>query len=145
MGPESQDLTPEELHAAVRLAWSHVGDKPLVDACCGGQGVLAEYFELNYQQYLQLLETVRVEEVTLKVKRENTKARRSQYSARRPQLVLGMLDSGKQYICSHPDCSITENLTIDHIVALSRGGSDELDNLQFLCRSHNSSKGDGDQ
>jgi 5-methylcytosine-specific restriction endonuclease McrA len=28
------------------------------------------------------------------------------------------------------------------MVPLSRGGSDELDNLQLLCREHNSGKGD---
>ena len=33
------------------------------------------------------------------------------------------------------------NLTIDHIVARSRGGSDHLENLQLLCGACNSTKG----
>ena len=33
------------------------------------------------------------------------------------------------------------NMTIDHVVAQSRGGSDHLDNLQLLCGACNSMKG----
>lgn len=38
-------------------------------------------------------------------------------------------------------CKANENLEVDHIVPVSRGGSDDLDNLQILCRSCNASKG----
>jgi len=37
------------------------------------------------------------------------------------------------------------NMTIDHIVARSRGGSDHIDNLQLLCGACNSAKGAGTQ
>lgn len=38
-------------------------------------------------------------------------------------------------------CGASENLTIDHIVPVSRGGTDDIDNLQAACRRCNSSKG----
>ena len=37
------------------------------------------------------------------------------------------------------------NLTVDHVVARSRGGSDHIDNLQLLCAACNSMKGAGSQ
>lgn len=43
------------------------------------------------------------------------------------------------YECKH--CGTKENLTVDHIVPESKGGSHELDNLQTLCGSCNSKKG----
>lgn len=38
-------------------------------------------------------------------------------------------------------CLRTDKLSVDHIVPVAENGSDELDNLQTLCRSCNSSKG----
>jgi len=38
-------------------------------------------------------------------------------------------------------CGTTEDITIDHIVPRVRGGSDEVSNLQPMCRSCNSRKG----
>lgn len=46
----------DELAAMVRLAHSHMHDDILVDACCGGEGPLADLptFELDYDDYLAL-------------------------------------------------------------------------------------------
>jgi 5-methylcytosine-specific restriction endonuclease McrA len=43
------------------------------------------------------------------------------------------------YYCKN--CNSTENITIDHIVPVSKGGKNILSNLQLLCRSCNSKKG----
>jgi 5-methylcytosine-specific restriction endonuclease McrA len=39
-------------------------------------------------------------------------------------------------------CGSEEPLTIDHVKPLSKGGSNYIENIQPLCRSCNSSKGD---
>lgn len=38
-------------------------------------------------------------------------------------------------------CGADDDLTLDHIVPWSRGGSDAIDNLQVMCRPCNSAKG----
>lgn len=49
----------------------------------------------------------------------------------------------EKQICSNPTCgeSNFNNLEKDHIKAWSRGGPTNLDNLQLLCKKHNTSKG----
>lgn len=39
------------------------------------------------------------------------------------------------------ECGTDEDLTIDHIVAVTKGGTNDEANLRTLCRSHNASKG----
>ena len=45
------------------------------------------------------------------------------------------------YRCRHCGSGPFSDLTIDHVFPRSRGGSDEAENLQTLCRSCNSKKG----
>lgn len=44
------------------------------------------------------------------------------------------------HMCQH--CGTTERIEMDHIIPLSKGGTNHIDNLQPLCRSCNSKKGD---
>jgi hypothetical protein len=75
-------------------------------------------------------------------KRHFTAVRRAEFQRARPDLVLRLIDNGHQYRCAATGCDCQDDLTIDHIEPLSRGGSDDITNLQFLCRPHNSAKGD---
>lgn len=49
----------------------------------------------------------------------------------------------RRYKFQCPQCgnNTLEELTIDHIVPVSKGGSDDVENLQILCKSCNSRKG----
>lgn len=38
-------------------------------------------------------------------------------------------------------CGTNENLSIDHVIPISKGGTNTVDNVQPLCRRCNSSKG----
>ena len=67
-----------------------------------------------------------------------TKRRRVTFQRDRDQLLLALIERDG-FGCRR--CGTVENVSIDHILPLSRGGTDDLDNLQFLCRSCNSKKG----
>lgn len=136
------EVTPEELHLAVKTAFSHLEDEILLEACCGSRGPLAHRLEMSYEEYLEALRQFQIEQATRKAKLVHTKVRRAFFNSSRSQLVLAMIEAGVPYVCAEYECGIHEALTIDHIMPLSRGGSDDLANLRFLCARHNSSKAD---
>lgn len=53
---------------------------------------------------------------------------------------MGRFESKYNYSCLRCNKKDIE-LTIDHIIPLSKGGSNNIDNIQPLCRSCNSLKG----
>ncbi len=142
---EALSVSPEELADAVRLAYAHLNDPPLAAACCGGAGPLANYRNLDFGQYLDLLREIEIAEAGITAKKFHAKVRRSEFNGRRSGLVLAMLNSGVPHVCAIPGCNVSDGLTVDHIKALSRGGTDDLANLRFMCLPHNSAKGDRDQ
>lgn len=73
------------------------------------------------------------------VKSGCSKQRRREFQRDRSQIALALIERDG-YKCQL--CDSVEDITIDHIVALSKGGTDDLNNLRFLCRKHNSSKND---
>lgn len=64
-----------------------------------------------------------------------TEPRRKRMSAKISRTVFAR--DGR--MCVH--CGTSERLTVDHIWPVSKGGADDLDNLQTLCHSCNSKKG----
>jgi 5-methylcytosine-specific restriction endonuclease McrA len=73
------------------------------------------------------------------VKKRNEKA----YAFRRRGYNAGYIDwkavESLEKICNM--CKTIEDLTIDHIKPLSKGGTNEISNLQILCRRCNAIKG----
>ncbi|HLI17267.1 MAG TPA: HNH endonuclease signature motif containing protein [Rhodanobacteraceae bacterium] len=134
-------VTPEELFNAVSLAFAHYLDSLLQDATAG-EGPLAHISNMSFEQYLEALKQYEIAEAGRKAKRHHTRQRRVAFNSSRSRLVLALLDSGVPYVCCIDGCGCTSELTVDHIDPLSKGGTDELSNLRFMCRSHNSAKSD---
>ena len=78
---------------------------------------------------------------------ENVRLARHRYRARRagatvntvPINILQLLIDFYGNCCMFPDC-LSMQLTLDHVVPLSIGGVHDVDNLQILCKTHNSRK-----
>lgn len=60
------------------------------------------------------------------------------YGAAWRRLRLRVL-ARQDYICCETDCN-AEATEVDHIIPKSRGGTDDLENLQGLCKPHHSRK-----
>ena len=95
----------------------------------------------SIEEFYEAADREEVRTKTATKKRELTAIRRSEFDRVRPALQLALIDRDG-YVCNMPGCNVTEDLTVDHVLPISRGGTDDLANLQFLCRSHNSAKGD---
>lgn len=136
--PAAFDRSPWDFYALIKQAMEVYQD-PILREVVGGNDVP---YCSSYDEFLDWREGRRVGAATAKAKTRLVRRRRRQFEAARRDLALALIDRGVPHICAYEGCSETENLTLDHIVPLSRGGSDDLDNLQFLCGRHNSAKGD---
>jgi|SRR6185503_8763625 len=80
----------------------------------------------------------------ISAKKEKTKLikdRRKQFQKIKKSLFLELKNIKKQ-VCEI--CNTDQKISIDHIISISNGGSDDLSNLRFLCTSCNSRKGNRD-
>lgn len=69
----------------------------------------------------------------------HSQAARRRRADRRIQKAFRRIGERDGFYCR--TCGIGRTLTVDHIIAVINDGSDEDENLQILCRSHNSIKG----
>ena len=88
---------------------------------------------------LQVIRTTKYYQRHPLKKKQNDKL----YGFRRRGYNAGYIDwdavENMKKICNR--CGNISDLTIDHIVPLSKGGTNETSNLQILCRRCNASKG----
>lgn len=81
----------------------------------------------------------RLHQASETVNKQRQKEARRKALAKSKQLDVYKRDG---FVCSW--CGETDDLTIDHIIPVSKGGSDDPNNLRVLCRSCNCAKGDND-
>jgi hypothetical protein len=117
----AEQQTDTDLLAAVRLFIALSHHPFLADTHCGGTA----NFE-SIEAFFAAVETERVHQVSVARKRVLSVERRQEFQSSRKDLGLALIDRDG-YVCSHRGCGVL---------------LDELTNLRFLCRSHNSSKGD---
>lgn len=90
-------------------------------------------------KHLAVLRTTRYYKKYPHIKKQKDK----EYAFRRRSYNAGRMDwdavNRLAQICVN--CNTTKDLTIDHIKPLSKGGTNNINNLQILCRSCNASKG----
>ena len=85
---------------------------------------------------------------TLKWQKKNLDKCRNNAAARRARKkengVFQITDQERKALLAGPcvACGLTENIHIDHIIPISRGGRHSVGNLQSLCASCNISKSD---
>ena len=65
--------------------------------------------------------------------------RKNRISLRQYKITFKKLLHKYNFCCA--ECCTDKKLTIDHIKPVSKGGGDEITNLQILCKSCNSRKG----
>jgi len=102
----------------------------------------------SYMQTWRLDNKNRIRENKIDWRNRNRKTLHEQLHRRRVRLQKGSIfaiskkDLKKLYSSNCVNCGTHENISLDHIIPISRGGRHSVGNLQAMCRSCNSSKRD---
>lgn len=102
--------------------------------------VMREYRKRDPERAKKVREAYRARhpELVRQRERENTQRRRALMKRSSPETAAFMAKMLKEP-CAY--CGATENITVDHVVPLSRGGRHEISNLAPACLTCNCSKG----
>lgn len=95
------------------------------------------------ENYDRVLEIERASRTRNKEKNRPAKNARQQIRNRKVQgatHIIAAKDLRRLYSQPCAECGTMQNLSIDHIIPLSRGGSHSVGNMMTLCRSCNASK-----
>jgi hypothetical protein len=138
---EFHSIEAQRLVDAIEKANAYYGHALLAEGLCLGWPT-GDKGPVTFERFLEIIRHEELRRQNLAAKRHHTKIRRREFQASRSQIFLRMMEAGIPHVCAHPNCGASTDLTIDHREPLSRGGTDDISNLQFMCLSHNSQKGD---
>lgn len=92
---------------------------------------------IKQNKILKILNEYCVEYKQPEPKTEQEKTR-DKFKKNKTNLLKKLLKTNN-YCCAK--CESKENICIDHIKPIAKGGGNQIENLQFLCRTCNSKKG----
>lgn len=93
---------------------------------------------LVYDERQEGIQSAQRDTPTRATQRAEKRAARELVSKDYPRIFIEL---GRLYGFSCQQCNSAEDLQIDHILPLSKGGKSKLDNLQLLCKPCNMRKG----
>lgn len=109
----------------------------------GGREVAQRHYEKNKQRLLEKhRKWWRDNPEKTAVLNKRRRVRKVNAPGRHDELDIAWLLFEQDCRCAGCDAGIRERYSVDHVVPLSKGGSDDRENLQLLCRPCNSSKKD---
>lgn len=112
-----------------KLFTSYGKGRSIIEAAIRGEVSIDELYRFSEGELVEAIARVLVEHDPLVYGRRSTFI---------PKASRSMVYERDGYRCKA--CGATENLSLDHIIPVSKGGSDDPQNLQTLCRRCNSVK-----
>lgn len=107
----------------------------------GGKAVRDAWREANRERWNELIREWRKANYDPAKNAVQCNKRRSMLADRGSFTSDEWIDLCEKYgmVCINPDCERTD-LTVDHVIPLSKGGMNTIDNIQPLCKSCNCKK-----